>query len=281
MWARAGLLAAALLLFSQGAQAIAGGIEAAPGEVPSIAVMFYETPYTGKRVWCGGTLIRPTVVLTAGHCVADGMDEMLAGVKVGVLRLDDPAAPLRNISRFIVHPDYYNSQADPDATTPGLDNDVALVLLDGPVEGVPLQRLADNSTEVEAGEALLAAGWGRVPGATAKTPNPNTLLTMELAAVDLQECKEWFAAFNQSRLGGADNLCAGSSAANGTCSGDSGGPLLLDGVQVGIVSHGLFGEAARDGAPGGCGSAGQLNAFASVAHFRPWIDGVLAAEGLL
>lgn len=41
--------------------------EAAPGELPSIVVMFYETPLTGQRVWCGGSLIRPTVVLTAAH----------------------------------------------------------------------------------------------------------------------------------------------------------------------------------------------------------------------
>ena len=91
-----------------------------------------------------------------------------------------------------------------------------------------------------------------------------------------------FAAFNQSRLVGADDLCAGSAAANSTCSGDSGGPLTCNGgLQVGVVSHGLFGEAAKEGAPGGCGSAGHLTTFASVAHFRPWIDGVLAEEGLL
>lgn len=92
-----------------------------------------------------------------------------------------------------------------------------------------------------------------------------------------------FAAFNQSRLGGADNLCAGSAVGNGTCSGDSGSPLLLpgSGVQLGVVSHGLFGAAARDGAPGACGAPGRLTAFASVAYFRPWIDSVLAEEGLL
>ena len=138
---------------------------------------------------------------TAPQCV-DGMDDMLTGVKVGVLRLDDPAAPRRNISvgcrasgmhvlaglavtrasngsaacvvvphacllllasasslrsrpaipfiprlqRYILHPDYFNSQGGPEADSPRLDNDVALVMLDAPVVGVPLQRLADNGT---------------------------------------------------------------------------------------------------------------------------------------
>lgn len=52
-------------------------------------------------------------------------------------------------------------------------------------------------------------------------------------------------------------------------------------MQVGITSHGLFGEAAGPGGPGACGATGHLTAFASVAHFRPWIDSVLAEEGLL
>ena len=80
----------------------------------------------------------------------------------------------------------------------------------------------------------------------------------------------------------ASDLCVGSAGANSTCSGDSGGPLLLPGgVQVGVTSHGLFGELARDGRPGGCGSEGHLTTFASVADLRPWIDSTLAAEGLL
>lgn len=91
-----------------------------------------------------------------------------------------------------------------------------------------------------------------------------------------------FAAFNQSSLVDASDLCVGSQGVNSTCSGDSGGPLLLPGgVQVGVTSHGLFGELAKEGSPGGCGSAGHLTTFASVAYLRPWIDETLAAEGLL
>jgi len=45
--------------------------------------------------------------------------------------------------------------------------------------------------EVEPGQTLLAAGWGKVPGATATSPDPNTVLTTELSAVGLEECQEW------------------------------------------------------------------------------------------
>ena len=162
--------------------------------------------------------------------------------------------PASQAQRFILHPDFYSSQGDPDPDAPPrLDNDVALVFLDEAVVGVPLQQLADNGTvgrgrgtrwragrqaaagrmagwgwcrcaaavplppllspachqlqpashraiapalllapqALEPGQALRTAGWGRVPGATALSPNPNTLLAPEVEAVDLEECRDW------------------------------------------------------------------------------------------
>lgn len=76
--------------------------EAAPGDFPSIAVVFYTfemfPPGEQRRVFCGGTLVAPSAVLVAGHCVADGAADMLSGVKIGTTDLKDPAAPERNIS---------------------------------------------------------------------------------------------------------------------------------------------------------------------------------------
>lgn len=156
--------------------------------------------------------------------------------------------------------------------------------------GVPTPPLPSDTPlpsdlqELEPGQRLLAAGWGKTPGATAFTPNPPTLMYTELEAVDTLDCQEWFSLFNQTRLISDDggDLCAGSLSPNSTCSGDSGGPLLLPGgMQVGVASHGLYGEAAREGNIGGCGSPAHLTAFASVSHFRAWIDATLEAEGLL
>lgn len=214
-------------------------------------------------------------------------------------------------------PAYLDPQADFDLDAPPrLDNDVALLFLDSPVEGAPLQRLAGPDAAVRRGcgcwdghgkggealawkggprvaaaarasrlharqagppaahgtprhsppcpasharartlqepapgERLRAAGWGRVPGAGLLSPDQQRLLTTELEAVSLEECRDWYAAYNQSGLIDPDggDLCAGSSAANGTCSGDSGGPLLApDGTQVGGTRTGS--------GMGGCGS---------------------------
>jgi hypothetical protein len=45
------------------------------------------------------------------------------------------------LQKYILHPKYYDSRADPDAPA-ALDNDVALLILDRPVRNVPLQKLA-------------------------------------------------------------------------------------------------------------------------------------------
>lgn len=51
----------------------------------------------------------------------------------------------------MLHPQYRNSQADFDLDAPPrLDNDVALIILDEPVDGVPLQRLAGPNATVRA-----------------------------------------------------------------------------------------------------------------------------------
>ena len=49
-------------------------------------------------------------------------------------------------------------------------------------------------------------------------------------------------------------------------------------LQVGIVSHGLYGAAGMR--HGRCGDVGQMTAYASVGAFREWIDATVKAEGL-
>ena len=54
-------------------------------------------------------------------------------------------------------------------------------------------------------------------------------------------------------------------------------PACIRCLQVGIVSHGLYGEeGVRHGR---CGGVGQMDAYASVGAFREWIDATIKAEG--
>lgn len=51
----------------------------------------------------------------------------------------------------------------------------------------------------------------------------------------------------------------------GSCNGDSGGPLLVDGIQVGIVSFGVT----------DC-SAGWPSVYTRVTEFYSWVDTTIA-----
>lgn len=73
---------------------------------------------------------------------------------------------------------------------------------------------------------------------------------------------------------------AGSLSTASSCAGDSGGPLYdARGCQWGIVSHGLSPPAIAQ--HGFCGAVGQMDSYASVPYFRPWVEAQLAKEGLL
>ncbi|SNX71033.1 V8-like Glu-specific endopeptidase [Cereibacter ovatus] len=87
----------------------------------------------GDRGFCTGTLIRPDVVLTAGHCLFDketgaridaGVIEFLAGWRNG------RAVAYRHVRRAVVHPDYVFSAEDP---AERVAHDVAVLELDQPI----------------------------------------------------------------------------------------------------------------------------------------------------
>jgi trypsin len=63
------------------------------------------------------------------------------------------------------------------------------------------------------------------------------LQKVNLQIYTVQDCTRAFEAYRPPLKIHASNICAGTDAGyKGQCSGDSGGPLLVNGIQVGIVS---------------------------------------------
>lgn len=64
-------------------------------------------------------------------------------------------------------------------------------------------------------------------------------------------------------------ICAGVPNVGGkdSCTGDSGGPLTVDGVLVGIVSYG------ED-----CGKAEYPGVYSNIAEYRNWIEELIRVE---
>jgi secreted trypsin-like serine protease len=226
---------------------ILGGAIAAPGQYPWMAAIADSSARrTIDGAFCGGTLIAPRVVLTAGHCVqGETAGEM--DVTLGRTRLSrDTDGERIPVTRIVRNPGY-----DPEAIT----GDLALLQLQRPAAEIPLAPVPGGGAVP--GSRVLVSGWGAtMEGGTISDDLRFVRLTVRSAST----CDRIL-----GTIDGTTQLCAGSSnAGEDACQGDSGGPLFSgEGAAarlLGIVSYGA-----------GCGHAGVPGVYTRVSAFSGWI----------
>jgi secreted trypsin-like serine protease len=182
---------------------IRGGTPCAlPGQTP--IVVFIATKNDGSGLYCSGTLISPTRILTAAHCLPSDV----ARVTTPVWQPDGTARALR-ASSWVTHPEYQQTQA-------GFLNDAAVITLSNPLPAPPMPLLVSNPSA--AGQSVFIAGWG----------GPANELAAGFSRITI---------VNPLHVG----YTYDGKGAN-TCPGDSGGPMYraVGGTQgvVGITSSG-------------------------------------------
>jgi Trypsin len=201
-------------------------------------------PYAARIVvdslgTCSGSLIASRFVLTAGHCattVTTGAaitDPTQFHVWIGSTRPPASTTGYLTVAEVIRHPAF-----DADR----LLNDVALLRLAAPVTAPTVDLLPPAKTSLlRPGSAGTIAGWGLIRQMPTEVLAP-TLYAGRIRLMDDAACaKEWRTDVRISLM-----FCAGpvGSRTAETCSGDSGGPLLVvDGAdhrtyQAGSTSFG-------------------------------------------
>lgn len=203
-----------------------------------------RTPSDASGQYCGGALLRPTVVVTAAHCVENGDDTRKFP---GDLKVFGGHADLREPGSFV---DVVKVSFPPAWRPSTNEYDVAVLALAAPIAAPAASiELAEEQPELYApGEPLSVTGWGdtkaRSEDYTGPTSPTNVLLRADVLAVDGEECTTTY----EGRVVPALMLCAAASGKD-ACSGDSGGPLVAatnptptvpdDLRLVGIVSWGI------------------------------------------
>lgn len=257
------------VLASTPAFAISGGEEVPD---PSAAPWMVTLAVKGdgpliKRAMCGGTLISPTRVLTAGHCV-DRADPTVVEVNIGASVLSGKSGQVAHVRGIAVHPRYRSipSPVDPDDTSKSaLANDAAIIELSKPVKSVRALPVAHHAPAV--GDTVTVLGHGLTEPQSKQNPAPlaDVLRRAKMKVIDQHSCNTQLAGV----VNGTSALCAKSPHAT-VCPGDSGGPLLSMGPHgpqvVGIVS--FAGEVTGKE----CGEGAYPGAFADAAQLREWIN---------
>ncbi|MFE8596894.1 serine protease [Archangium violaceum] len=264
-------------------QEIVGGVEARPNSHPWIvSIQSYGSHF------CGGSLVRvgareeSDIVLTAAHCVYDGLSS--ATVAAGAHDLSRPASGQTTVRvvRSVYHPSY-----DPDTTL----NDIAILKLEKPIKfnqpvagscGDSLGMRPNLSTQlasgftttpvclpaanesVSDGTMMTAAGWGLTREGGYDTSN--ILMQVGVPKINTAEVANMYRSqgihIDPYAMLGAGYRQGGKD----SCQGDSGGPLVAPGangryVLQGITSFGI-----------GCARAGLPGIYTRVSNYIPWIN---------
>ncbi len=259
---------------------LAGAIATAPAGAVSggAALPIEQAPYV---VWlngrCTGTLISPTRILTAGHCL-DGRsasdDLLLVGVDGNLLSQKQRNAMAISVAGYSVHPRFKESFpfAHDDPSDAIAVNDVGLILLKKPITTITPVRVAgaaDAALEAPGVQTTLIGYGDTVPPPDVGAPPMHPLQQGTMPVIGASDCGRAFPRAIQPSMGCSEDLAHHAPLIQ-ACPGDSGGPVVVSTpagpVQIGVTS---WGPETMNGA---CGEKFLPDVYMRTAAFTAFIN---------
>ena len=277
----AGLTIAGTLLMAVPAAAMTSGTPVTdPATAPWVATLAYpngsalvpgDAPLL-QRATCGGALITPTRVLTAGHCLA-GVDPSELEVHIDARTLSTDPGVVRHVAGVSVLPGYelLPSPADPrDTNLDSARDDLAVIRLDRPVTSVPPIPVATAAPATGSVVSMFSHGS---TGESGDDFRDDTLHRGDLTVISHDDCQ----AQTPATVDAASVTCAEDDTTGvNACYQDSGSPIVGHSgghaELVGVMSFG--GETA--GKP--CADTPEPVAFTTVPDFRSFSYGPVTAR---
>ncbi|CAH2986531.1 unnamed protein product [Chilo suppressalis] len=232
-----------------------------PDEVASVEdYPFMAALLVNKELWCGAVIIDTDAVLTAAHCLQLQFNNRffreyvkMLSVRVGSDNATHGGEQLR-VTDIFFHPNYKPQTLEFNFAVVKFHKNLTLGRQDRSVDMVPYSR--DLIVPVD--KKITFLGWGSVLG-VGGLGGKVLLQEVDLPIYDLADCQEIYGRNLVTR----NNFCAGYiTLQKNVCNHDAGGPAIMDGVLVGILSF----SSKR------CDQPDQPAVFSTVGVIAPWLE---------
>ncbi|XP_033322612.2 chymotrypsin-2 [Megalopta genalis] len=210
------MLSFAAFVYADDPERMVSGKDTKPGQFPY--AVFIKV---NNKVICGGAIISNYHVLTAAHCLQSPYNKTEDMVVVtGTIYLDQGGETHR-VAALYPHP-YYSDY---------LDKDVGVIKLADRINfNANQQPIAFPSSRTPAFVYATVVGWGGT--SVPPTAMSNSQQYLSLKVIDTETCRATSGFI-------ISEICTLNGANVGTCTGDSGDPLVYNNEIVGVASRGV------------------------------------------